>query len=155
MDMRPPGALALLVALSALASGGLIACNGSTSESKPLHAPPNFDPSLSLFVACSRTVVEGDVLGVIDAGHGRMLTTLKVTSWVKPADGMDPIAKIETADIAREGVYRRWPAGTHLRLAVDVDPSALPNWEFTPAEFDAIRQAAPQAANLDCPYGPS
>lgn len=123
------------------------------SQASPLHAPANYDPSLPGFVACSRVIVEGDVISVIDASPGRMLTTPTVTDWVKPATGAQQ-AKIDTVDIAGEGVYKRWPPGTHLFLAVDVDPSALPNWEFTTETAAAIRKAVSPATTKTCPYGP-
>src|SRR3954465_1374945 len=55
---------------------------------KPLHAPANFDPTLPGFVACSRLIVEADVLSVTD-GHepGHMSTKLAVHDWVKPSSG--------------------------------------------------------------------
>jgi hypothetical protein len=131
----------------------LTGCQGDAVASKPRHAPANFDPSLAGFVACSRLIVEGDVVNVRTTTSGRMLTTLAVQDWVKPASGPSR-AKIETADIASQGVYTRWRPGTHLRLAVDIDPDALPNWEFTEPEFAKVRDAVADAKKLSCPYGP-
>jgi hypothetical protein len=142
-----------LAVLAVLAVVALTGCQSEEPRSKPLHAPANFDPSLAGFVACSRLVVEGDVVSVRATTSGRMLTTLAVQDWVKPTTGPRR-AKIETVDIARDGVYPRWLPGTHLRLAVDVDPDALPDWEFTEPAFAKIRAAAPRATNLSCPYGP-
>ena len=142
---------AILVVLGVVTLTG---CNSDKLESKPLHAPANFDPSLAGFVACSRLIVEGDVVSVRSAADGQMVTTLAVQEWIKPASGKSR-ARIETVDIAKDGVYKRWAPGTHLRLAIDVDPSALPNWEFSAAQFAKIGAAVPSAKKLSCPYGPA
>ena len=136
------------------------ACSGhgpgpSPAAGKPLHAPANFDPTLPGWVACSRLIVEGDVVGVRDAAsQGRMVTELAVQDWVKPAAG-PRTTRIETVDIAAEGVYRRWPAGTHLFLQVGVDPGMLPSWEFDAATITKIKRAVPASRTIACPYGPS
>jgi hypothetical protein len=147
---RRPRVAGILVVLGVVALTG---CHSQQLEAKPLHAPANFDPSLAGYVACSRLIVEGDVVTVRSADTGRMVTTLAVQDWVKPASGKSR-ARIETADIAKDGVYKRWSPGTHLRLAVDVDPSVLPSWQFSAAQFDKIRAAVPSAKKLSCPYGP-
>jgi len=151
-----PRMLALATAALALTacSSSDVADTAPSGSSRPLHAPPNFDPSTAGYVACSRVVVEGDVLSVTDAGTGHMTTTLKVARWVKPTSG-GPTVKVTTADIAAEGVYERWKPGTHLFLVASVDPDALPDWQFTPAQFDAFRAAVPAANALSCPYGPT
>jgi hypothetical protein len=120
---------------------------------RPLHRPANFDPSIPGLVACSDVVLEGDVLRVIDGRPGRMLATLTVDHWVKPATGPGRVT-LSLVDIAGEGAYHRWPPGTHLRLVVDVDPASLPEWQFTSEQFAALEQAVPQAHRLQCPYGP-
>src|SRR3954464_11043362 len=95
-----------------------VACTGTHGTSgRPLHAPANFDPSLAGFVACSRLIVEGDVVMVSTVGT-RMITELAVDDWIKPASG-PKVAHIETADIAAEGVYEHWKQGKHLFLQVD------------------------------------
>jgi hypothetical protein len=142
--------------LAALAAVG---CSEQGSEQdpkgKPLHAPATFDPSLPGWVACSKLIVEGDVVSVSDgASPGRIVTELRVRDWIKPASGPE-IEKIETADIAAEGVYERWKPGTHLFLQVDVDPSALPNWEFGDRFTKKVKRAVPESRRLECPYGPS
>lgn len=122
---------------------------------KPLHAPANFDPTLPGWIACSRVIVEGDVLRVRDARTpGRMVTDLTVDDWIKPGGG-PRTAHIETGDIAAEGVYRRWSAGTHLVLQADVDPTALPGWHFDRRMVERIKHAVPGSRGLDCPYGPA
>jgi hypothetical protein len=82
-----------------------------------------------------------------------MLVTLTVDHWVKPSRGPDPV-RLSLVDIAKDGVYHRWAPGTHLRLAVDVDPSALPSWQFSAPEFTALERVVPRAESLRCPYGP-
>jgi hypothetical protein len=118
-----------------------------------LHQPPNFDPSIPGFVACSKTLLEGDVVNVVDGRPGRMLVTMRVAHWVKPSSGPDRV-RLDLVDIAREGAYQRWSPGTHLRLAVDVDPSMLPSWQFSAAQFSTFEKAVPRAERLTCPYGP-
>jgi len=141
--MRP----ALLVAV--ITAAGCAGTHGSAG--RPLHAPANFDPSMAGFVACSRLLVDGDVIRVTASGT-RMITELNVDEWIKPPSG-PKVARIETADIAAEGVYKHWPAGTHLFLQVDADPSALPNWQFDRRTIDRIKAAVPQSRQFDCPYG--
>ena len=142
-----------LVTLVGCGSGGRSAAT-TPQQGKPLHQPASFDPSLAGFVACSSRILEGTVVRVEDAGAGRMVATLAVDGWVKPATGPSQV-RLNLVDIAKDGVYQRWSPGSHLRLAVDVDPSALPSWQFSAAEFAAIEKAAPQGAELRCPYGPS
>ena len=121
---------------------------------KPLHAPATFDPSLPGYVACSRLIVEGDVVSVRDGDSGRMVTEFAVDEWIKPASGPE-VATIETADIASEGVYERWAPGTHLFLQVDLDPDAYPSWQFEDRTIRKIKRAVPESRTLECPYGPA
>lgn len=125
-----------------------------STAGKPLHAPANYDPSVAGWLACSRYVAEGDVVTVSPVPPDRMITELRVTDWVKPSAG-PKVAKIETADIVGHGATSRWKAGTHLFLRVDVDPSALPDWEFTGSAVKRIKAAVPASRGLECPYGPS
>jgi hypothetical protein len=83
-----------------------------------------------------------------------MVTELAVQGWVRPASGPKSV-EIETADIAAEGVYRRWKPGAHLFLQVDLDPDALPSWEFDDRMIKRIRRAVPASRAIECPYGPS
>ena len=144
--------LPLVVVVAVAAS----ACSGAEDPAgRPLHAPASFDPTLPGWVACSRLIVEGNVVGVSDsASPGHMVTELAVRDWIKPASG-PRIARIETVDIASEGVYSRWRPGTHLFLQVDVDPSALPSWQFGDRMIAKIERALPASRPLECPYGPA
>ena len=128
--------------------------SGRSAAGKPLHAPANYDPSIAGWLACSKLVVEGDVLSVGPVFPDRMVTELRVHDWVKPPSG-PKIAKIETADIVGHGATKRWAAGTHLFLRVSVDPTALPDWEFAGSAVKRIKQAVPESQGLECPYGPS
>ena len=83
-----------------------------------------------------------------------MITELAVQDWVKPMSG-PRTARIETIDIAAEGVYNRWQPGTHLFLQVDVDPSALPSWQFDDRMIKRIEHAVPASHTVECPYGPA
>ena len=141
-----------LLSLVGCSSGGGPAAT-TPQPGKPLHQPANFDPSLAGFVACSSKILEGTVVRVEDGGSGRMVATLAVDGWVKPVAGPAQV-RLNLVDIAKDGVYQRWSPGSHLRLAVDVDPSVLPSWQFSAAEFAAIQKAAPEGAQLSCPYGP-
>jgi hypothetical protein len=123
-------------------------------SNKPLHAAANFDLSLPGYVACSSRILEGDVLQVIDGRPGRMLVTMRVDHWVKPATGPRTFT-LSLVDIAAEDVYERWAPGTHLRLQVDVDPTVLPSWQLSAKTFTAIEDAVPESRTLECPYGPS
>jgi hypothetical protein len=144
-----------LPGLLAAAALALTACGGGQSTAgKPLHAPANYDPSIPGWLACSKYVVEGDVLSVSPVPPDRMVTQLRVRDWVKPSSG-PKVARIETADIVGHGATKRWAAGTHLFLRVDVDPSALPDWEFTGSAVKRIKSAVPASRDLQCPYGPS
>jgi hypothetical protein len=150
---------AAITVLAVLALPALAACSrpadGSPTPSqtvtKPLHAAANFDPSFAGAVACSAAIVSGDVVRVVDGRPGRLITTLDVDEWVKPATGLRRFT-IDTADPAQDGGPARWTPGQHLQLAIDVDPSALPN---TVADLGPYRAALADAARLECPYGPS
>ena len=138
-----------------LVAAALAGCSDQDQSGKPLHAPASFDPSLPGWVACSRLIVEGDVIRVSDgASLGQMVTELAVDRWIKPDAGPKK-AKIKTADIAAEGVYERWEPGTHLFLQVDVDPSALPNWEDDERFIKKVKRAVPASRSIECPYGPT
>jgi hypothetical protein len=139
-----------------LAAGALAGCSDQDQGGgKPLHAPATFDPSLPGWVACSKLIVEGDVVRVSSADSpGRMVTEFAVDRWIKPATG-PRTATIETADIAAEGVYERWEPGTHLFLQVDVDPDALPNWQVADRMIKKIERAVPASRTIECPYGPT
>jgi hypothetical protein len=145
-----------LVVVAIVAATAVAGCSDEArTAGKPLHAPASFDPSLPGWVACSRLILEGDVVRVSDAvSPGRMVTELAVQDWVKPASG-PKTARIETVDIAAEGVYERWRPGTHLLLQVDVDPSALPNWQFGDQMIRKIKRAVPASRAIECPYGPA
>jgi hypothetical protein len=146
--------LPLVVAAIVLATAATGCSDQGRPEGKPLHAPAGFDPTLPAWVACSRLIVEGDVVRVSDGDSGEMITELAVQEWVKPASG-PKTARIETIDIAAEGVYNRWQPGTHLFLQVDVDPSALPSWQFDDRMIKRIKHAVPAAQTIVCPYGPA
>jgi hypothetical protein len=144
-----------LVLAATIAAAALAGCYEQDRSGKPLHAPAGFDPTLPAWVACSRLIVEGDVVRVTDAGSpGQMVTELAVSRWIKPTSG-PKMATIETPDIAAEGVYQRWEPGMHLLLQVDVDPSALPNWQFGDRMIKKIKQAIPASRTIECPYGPA
>jgi len=137
------------VLLAAIAAVGCTGSHGANGH--PLHAPANFDPSMPGYVACSRIIVEGDVVSVTSSGS-RMITELKVDEWIKPPTG-PKVARIESADIAAEGVYKHWPVGKHLFLQIDADPAALPSWQFDRETIGRIKAAVQNARSLDCPYG--
>jgi hypothetical protein len=143
--------MATAVAVTAVAG-----CSGAEEHGgRPLHAPANLDLTLPAWVACSALIVEGAVVRVSDAeSPGRMVTAVRVSSWVKPASG-PRIARVETVDIAAHGIYRRWQPGKHLFLRVDVDPSALPSWDFSGGTIKRVIRALPASRSLDCPYGPA
>jgi hypothetical protein len=42
-----------------------------------------------------------------------------------------------------------------LFLQVDVDPSALPNWQFGDRMIRKIKHAVPASRTIECPYGPA
>ncbi len=154
---RRTAELAVLGLLAMLGSSACERGNASPAVGEPetgsqLHRPANFDPSLPGLVACSTKVLEGDVVRVVDGRPGRMVATVTVDHWVKPQTGLSRV-ELNLVDIAKDGVYRRWAPGTHLRLVVDADPSSLPEWQFSTDEFTAIEKAAPKAARLHCPYG--
>jgi hypothetical protein len=147
------GRVACATALAAAV--GLSGCaSGHKAVGKPLHAPANYDPSIAGWLACSKLVVEGHVVSVSPVFPDRMVTELRVQRWVKPATGPD-LARIETADIVGHGATERWLPGTHLFLRVDVDPAAIPDWEFTGSTVKRITSAVPESQGLTCPYGPS
>ena len=138
-----------------LVASALAGCYDQGPSGKPLHAPATFDPSLPGWVACSKLIVEGDVVRVSSAqSAGQMVTELAVDDWIKPATG-PKIATIETPDIAAEGVYERWQPGKHLFLQVDVDPAALPNWQFSERMIKKIKRAVAESHTIECPYGPA
>ena len=151
MTMRTVNAGVLLLAGFAFVATTSSCTGEHGTNGRPLHAAANFDPSLPGYVACSRLIVEGDVVSVTSVGTG-MITELAVDKWVKPAAG-PKLARIETADIAANGVYDHWKPGRHLFLQVDADPTALPSWQFEPRTIKEIEAAVPDSQALDCPYG--
>jgi hypothetical protein len=147
--------LVLSLILAAMVAAAVPGCSDQQQSGKPLHAPASFDPSLPGWVACSRLILEGDVIRVSSADSpGQMVTELAVDEWIKPASG-PKVATIETPDIAAEGVYEWWKPGTHLFLQVDVDPAALPNWQFRDPTIKKIKHAVPASRTVECPYGPA
>ena len=154
MDMRV--SRNMLLAGLAVTIAAVAGCGGEhqAAAGKPLHAPANYDPSIPGWLACSKYVVQGDVISVRPVAPERMITELRVRDWVKPASG-PKVAKIETADIVGHGAQKRWAAGTHLFLRVDVDPTAIPDWEFAGTAVERIKKAVPASQGLTCPYGPS
>jgi hypothetical protein len=38
---------------------------------------------------------------------------------------------------------------------VDVDPAALPNWQFRDRTVKKIKRAVPASRTIECPYGPA
>ena len=148
------GLSALPFIVAAIVASAVAGCSGQGGSGKPLYAPAGFDPTLPGWIACSKLIVEGDVVRVSSAASdGRMVTELAVDQWVKPRSG-PKVARIETPDISAEGVYERWEPGTHLLLQVDVDPSSLPNWQFGDRMFEKIKHAVPASRTIECPYGP-
>jgi hypothetical protein len=149
------GLSALSLILGVMVAVAVAGCSEQEQSGKALHAPATFDPSLPGWVACSRLILEGDVIRVSSADSpGHMVTELAVDEWIKPASG-PKVATIETPDIAAEGVYEWWKPGTHLFLQVDVDPAALPNWQFRDRTIKKIKRAVPASRTIDCPYGPA
>ena len=99
------GLSALSLILGVMVAVAVAGCSEQEQSGKPLHAPATFDPSLPGWGACSRLILEGDVIRVSSADSpGHMVTELAVDEWIKPASG-PKVATIETPDIGAEGVY--------------------------------------------------
>jgi len=73
MNVTRRGLPALSLILAAIAAPAVAACSERQQSGKPLHAPATFDPSLPGWVACSRLIVEGDVIRVSSADSSRQM----------------------------------------------------------------------------------
>jgi hypothetical protein len=81
---------ALSLILGAMVAVAVAGCSEQEQSGKPLHAPATFDPSLPGWVACSRLILEGDVIRVSSADSpGHMVSELavdKATGYGQTAD---------------------------------------------------------------------
>ncbi|MFE3720312.1 hypothetical protein [Streptomyces cyaneofuscatus] len=108
------------------------------------------------WVACSQVMAEGEVVSVEEAPEtGRVLLTVAVTDWFKPATG-EKEARFDVVDPAKDGAYPRWKPGEHLLLVIDRDPTAY----VTSYRGDdiaevrrSIERALPGAAGRECTDG--
>ncbi|MFD3410429.1 hypothetical protein [Streptomyces cyaneofuscatus] len=107
-------------------------------------------------MACSQVMAEGEVVSVQEAAEAdRVLLTVAVTGWFKPATG-EKEARFDVVDPARDGAYPRWKPGEHLLFVIDRDPTAY----VTSYRGDdiaevrrSIERALPGAAGRQCTDG--
>ncbi|MEU8565379.1 hypothetical protein AB0C45_28350 [Streptomyces cyaneofuscatus] len=155
---RPPDVSEEHWVIAGAAVAGLvfgIALDGGSTDGP---SGPATEAKLSAegWVACSQVMAEGEVVSVEEVPEaGRVLLTVAVTDWFKPATG-EKEARFDVVDPAKDGAYPRWKPGEHLLLVIDRDPTAY----VTSYRGDDIAQvrrsierALPGAAGRECTDG--
>lgn len=147
---KHPAVLATAVACLLLGS----ACSGPDDDHDTSTATQGVtdyaELTLPATVACSTTIVEGQVVKVADGDGGRMVTTLKVTKWLRPARGPNQ-AEIDTVDIAGATNAARPTVGSHVLVSVFEDRDAVPLIYTDPKIFDTWEAAIPAGIQRNCP----
>ncbi|UCM89729.1 hypothetical protein [Streptomyces marincola] len=106
------------------------------------------------WIACSTTIVEGQVLDVRPAAEpGRDLVTIEVAEWIKPSEGPSEV-ELPLVDLRLAQVQEPLREGEHVLLAVSVlsdeEPVVL-RGDRLARERVIIKEALPRAARTECP----
>ncbi|MEU6667143.1 hypothetical protein [Streptomyces sp. NPDC046727] len=95
------------------------------------------------WVACSTTMVVGDVTSVSRGRAGRVSVTVDVAEWLKPAQGQRRVT-LDVVDPARTDAQRELRSGRRLLIAVPERDSLEPGvfqGDALRLERDRIRKA--------------
>ncbi|MFC7219189.1 hypothetical protein ACFQLX_13580 [Streptomyces polyrhachis] len=147
-----------LACIAALAVGIGVALNAGDSSAPSSNAPEGREEadngqSLEEWIACAPVIVEGDVLTVRQAAQGRVVVTLEVKDWIKPAQGKKRI-ELDVLDPTPTGVGEPWQEGSHVLAGVP-ERRDQPADTFHGAEIATTRAriegALARAADTVCP----
>lgn len=107
---RTTGRVLAGAAVAALVCG--IAFDGDSAGRGPSAHASEGKLSAEGWVACSQVMAEGEVVSVEEAAEAdRVLLTVAVTDWFKPATGGKE-ARFDVVDPAGDGAYPRWKPGS-------------------------------------------
>ncbi|WP_159769615.1 hypothetical protein [Streptomyces sp. HM190] len=106
------------------------------------------------WIACGRTIAEGDVVAVKPSSEaGRVLVTFDVQDWIKPARGAERII-LDVVDPTEARVREPWKEGQHLLVVVperrDQETDAFQGDQLQWYRAK-IEQGLPDAAGTTCP----
>ncbi|MEU6805289.1 hypothetical protein [Streptomyces neyagawaensis] len=106
------------------------------------------------WIACGRTIAEGDVVAVKPSSEaGRVVVTFDVQDWIKPARGAERIT-LDVVDPTEAGVREPWKQGQHLLIVVperrDQETDTFQGDQL-PSYRAKIEQGLPDAAGTECP----
>ncbi|EKX66080.1 hypothetical protein Sipo8835_31985 [Streptomyces ipomoeae] len=106
------------------------------------------------WIACGRTIAEGDVVAVRPSSEaGRVVVTFDVQDWIKPARGAERIT-LDVVDPTEARVREPWEKGQHLLIVVperrdqETDTFQGEQLQWYRAK---IEQGLPDAATTECP----
>lgn len=104
-------------------------------------------------IACSRLIADGDILAVEDGPEGRVVLTLAVREWVKPARGPERV-RIEVVDPSANGADEPWKPQRDVLLTVPVRPdlwAAAYDGPGRTSELAQMKRDLPRAERTSCP----
>ncbi|MDG5805546.1 hypothetical protein P9869_23345 [Streptomyces ossamyceticus] len=153
--------LAGLVSAAALCAGvlGSTLIDGGTTNAGPDRSGGGENASgkgqtLLEWIACGRTIAEGDVVAVKPSSEaGRVVVTFDVQDWIKPARGAERIT-LDVVDPTEAGVREPWKQGQHLLIVVpgrrDQETDVFQGDQLRSYRAK-IEQGLPDAAGTECP----
>ncbi|WP_055715833.1 hypothetical protein [Streptomyces torulosus] len=106
------------------------------------------------WIACGRTIAEGDVVAVKPSSEaGRVVVTFDVQDWIKPTRGAERIT-LDVVDPTEAGVREPWKQGQHLLIVVperrDQETDVFQGDQLQSYRAK-IEQGLPDAAGTECP----
>lgn len=106
------------------------------------------------WIACGRTIAEGDVVAVKPSSEaGRVVVTFDVQDWIKPARGAERIT-LDVVDPTEAGVREPWKQGQHLLIVVperrDQETDVFQGDQLQSYRAK-IEQGLPDAVGTECP----
>lgn len=131
--------------------------NGASQSPTALRPPDSSEGGSGITyaqeIACSRTIVVGDVIAVRDASKpGRVVVAIDVQEWIKPASGPDR-ASLNVIDPRRVN-EKRWTRGTHVLFTEPLRRDELASVsKGREVKFDRkmLVEALPKASHATCP----
>lgn len=104
-------------------------------------------------IACSRLIADGDILAVRDGPEGRVVLTVAVREWVKPARGPGRV-RVEVADPSANGSDEPWRPQRDVLLVVPVRPDLLAaayDGGSRTSQLARMKRDLPRAERTSCP----
>ncbi|MGW1898986.1 hypothetical protein ACWCQB_16400 [Streptomyces hirsutus] len=150
--------MAALASTAALCTGVLVSVLIDDGAAKPQSGRDDRasgkGQTLPEWIACARTIAEGDVVTVRQSSEaGRVVVTFDVQDWIKPGRGAQRIT-LDVVDPAEARVRDPWKEGQHLLIVVperrdqETDTFRGERLEWYRAR---IEHGLPEAATADCP----